>query len=179
MLNLLMDRSNTQTVISWFSPKADVFKIEASSQISKPSFTPQREIFRRASGLYYMASDLRCSGHKQMSTKCSSLLANYLAYPFPASPSNANTSWGLQRGWQYWGGQEKGIWCPIQWKKKKSQISEQETHHLHFSSTKQSSFPDLHTRVTGMIWKHSLGYYSLVLHLRFSVLSRTGGIQST
>lgn len=83
-----------------------------------PIFTPQQEIFRRASGLYYMASDLKCSGHKQMSTKCSSLLANYEAYPsLPAHQTQ--TPPGGTRGWQYWGAQEtwKGYLVPNSMKK--------------------------------------------------------------
>lgn len=165
-----MDRSKTQTVISWFSPKTDVSQTGAHSGISKPTLRPQQEILSRASGWYLEASDLQCSGHKQMSTKCSSLLADSEAYPsYPARPPHTNPCWGHQR------------LAVLGWPGKRKKIPGAQCKDAQVSKTLATSpFPPLSTsvsptcssRVTGMIRKCSLVCYSFVLHVRLSGLSR-------
>lgn len=76
-----------------------------------------------------------------------------------ASPSKANPSWGHQRGWQYWGGQEKGKGYLILDSMEKSQMSEQ--------SAQCFSFPDLRRSSNWYYLKMRLGL--LLLHLAFEI----------
>lgn len=117
----------------------------------------------KASGLYHEASDLQCSSHKQMSTKCSSLLANSEACPsYPASPPHTNPCWEHQRlavlGWP-------GKRVPDA---KKRCSSKQDTCDLQFSSTKHLSFPSLQQQNNWYDLITQLGL--LLLCLAFEIL---------
>lgn len=141
-VELPMDGINTQTVISGLSAKADVFRTGAHSYIPTPPLNHSVKFPEKPQACAtHMASDLKCSGHRQMSTKC------YEAYSSP--PAIKHTSLLGTICWQYWGGQEQGKWYLISMKQI-SQVSRKLTISI-FPPQSISVFLTWNSGITGTI----------------------------
>lgn len=178
-MNLLLDRRNTQIMISWFHPRWMFSKQEPTVRFLSP-LLPKSVKFSQecqACTTWPLISSAQTTSRQY---KVQRLVGQLRSRSFSASPSNANPSCGHQRGWQYQGGRKRISGARVSEKNlesvKISQISKKETQNLHVSCI--LVFLTCDSRITGMIWKCSLDYYSFFLHLRFSVFSRSGGIQS-